>query len=231
MEVIIVGDNKKEISILTERLSEIPSVALVKSKHTVDDALLLHLKHPDAIFFLASNLLGNDASDLFAQLDTLNPVIVYGAQENQAFQAFQEGAVDYILLSADVKRFVVALKKAALLLQKSSAVNDTQPIIKDMYVRSNSKSLRVPFSEVLYIEAMADYVIIHTETFKYIVHYTMKGIQDHLPKEWFVRVHRSYIVNIDKIFAIDNQEIIIKDKRIPIGGSNKEYFYSRINII
>ena len=132
-----------------------------------------------------------------------------------------------MLLPGTQERFLRAVKRAERVVNSNSNL----PLVKDMYVRSNAKSLRVPFDSVMYIEAMADYVIIQTEDCKYIVHYTMKGIQDKLPADRFVRVHRSYIVNMDKIHAIDNQEVIIKEKRIPIGASNKDYFFSRLNLI
>jgi DNA-binding LytR/AlgR family response regulator len=230
MNAIIIGENKKENAALSQILSEMQSVTVLKIIDNMSDALAYYAKHKDSIIFLSANLLGETSGELMDQFTIQPPVVVFSSDSKGAIAAFDEGVADYILLPTSQARLTQALKKLDLRLTKKSEVA-LNANLKDMYVRSNAKSLRILFTDVLFIEAMADYVIIHTEGFKYIVHYTMKGIQDQLPTEIFVRVHRSYIVNIDKIHAIDNQEIIIKDKRIPIGGSNKEYFFSRLNMI
>jgi len=230
MNAIIIGANKKENTALDQLLSVIQTVTVLKTLDNVSDAVAYLSKHKDAAVFLSASLLGEDSTELMDQFTTQAPVIAFSMSSDHAITAFDEGVADYILLPGSQARVTLALKKAELRLRKKDEVS-LNAGLKDMYVRSSSKSLRVLFSDVLFIEAMADYVIIHTEGFKYIVHYTMKGIQDQLPSEIFVRVHRSFIVNLDKIHAIDNQEIIIKEKRIPIGGSNKDYFFSRLNII
>jgi DNA-binding LytR/AlgR family response regulator len=230
MNAIIVGENKKENAELLQLLTETQSVTVLKTVEDVSSAAVVFAKYKDAVIFLSGNLLGEASAELMDQFSSQPPVVVFSADAKGALLAFDEGVADYILLSSSPARVSQALKKLEIRIAKKSEVSFSNNF-KDMYVRSNAKSLRVLFSDVLFIEAMADYVIIQTEGFKYIVHYTMKGIQDQLPTDIFVRVHRSYIVNLDKIHAIDNQEIIIKDKRIPIGGSNKDYFFSRLNLI
>ena len=230
MNAIIIGENKKENTALSQILSDIQSVTVLKIIDNIADAVTYYAKHKDSVIFLSAHLLGESGAELMDQFTIQPPVVVFSSDTEEAMTAFEEGVADYILLPSSQERVVLALKKLEGRLTKASEV-PLNTNLKDMYVRSNAKSLRIRFTDVLFIEAMADYVIIHTEGFKYIVHYTMKGIQDKLPTDIFVRAHRSYIVNIDKIHAIDNQEIIIKDKRIPIGGSNKDYFFSRLNII
>ncbi len=230
MNVIIIGSNKKENTEIELLLLAIQTVTILKIVDNVSDALAYLSKYKDASLFISSDLLGEESAELMAQFTTEAPVVVFSSSSDHALDAFNEGVADYILLPSTQARVSQALKKSGLrLLKKDAPVLNAG--LKDMYVRSNSKSLRIMFSDVLFIEAMADYIIIHTEGFKFIVHYTMKGIQDQLPTDIFVRVHRSYIINLNKIHAIDNQEVIINEKRIPIGGSNKEYFFSRLNII
>lgn len=102
-----------------------------------------------------------------------------------------------------------------------------------MFVKSNSRLVKVNTADILFIEALKDYVVINTPTAKYTIHSTMKDIEKKLPSKEFIRVHRSYIVRIDKIASIEQPNIIIEGnkKMIPIGGSYKEDLYKRINLV
>jgi len=101
-----------------------------------------------------------------------------------------------------------------------------------IYVKSNSKLVKVQNSNILFVEALKDYVIIHTQTERYTIHSTMKDIEKKLPRDSFMRVHRSYILNLKKIKSIDSSIVIIEesDKRVPIGGSYKEELFKHLNL-
>lgn len=107
-----------------------------------------------------------------------------------------------------------------------------QNTVEHIFVKSNSKLVRLIKSEILFIEALKDYVNIHTENGKFTVHSTMKDIEAKLGNEDFVRVHRSFIVRMDKISSIDYPTLILgKDKKaIPIGGSYRDELSNRINL-
>jgi len=225
MNAIIIGSSKSEIEILKSYLEKVNSINLVAVIENPDTEVPAINQEEVSLMFIGGELVGEKSFDVFDFFEQSIPVIAFSKDDKFAIKSFDAGVVDYLVLPGSMDRFLRAVKRA----ERIASVR--APEIKDMYVRSNAKSLRVPFDSVLYIEAMADYVIIQTEDCKYIVHYTMKGIQDKLPVDRFVRVHRSYILNMDKIHAIDNQEVIIKEKRIPIGASNKDYFFSRLNLI
>ncbi|MBL4709858.1 MAG: response regulator [Flavobacteriales bacterium] len=101
-----------------------------------------------------------------------------------------------------------------------------------IYVKSNSKLVKVQNSNILFVEALKDYVIIHTEKERFTIHSTMKDIEKKLPEDTFMRVHRSFILNLNKINSIDSSIVLIEnsDKKIPIGGSYKEGLFKRINL-
>jgi DNA-binding LytR/AlgR family response regulator len=107
---------------------------------------------------------------------------------------------------------------------------DSKDII---FVKSNSRLVKVRTEDIYFIEALKDYVVINTGTTRYTVHSTMKDIEKKLPPNEFIRVHRSFIVRIDKIVAIDHANLIIEDdkKQIPIGGSFKDDLVKRLNMI
>lgn len=101
-----------------------------------------------------------------------------------------------------------------------------------IYVKSNSKLVKVQNEKILFIEALKDYVTLNTLTEKYTIHSTMKDIEKKLPEEFFIRVHRSFIINLKKISSIDGSLVHIENhsKPIPIGGSYKEKLYNRLNL-
>lgn len=102
-----------------------------------------------------------------------------------------------------------------------------------LFVKSNSKLVKVKTSDIFYVEALKDYVVVNTATTRYTIHSTMKDIEKKLPASDFIRVHRSFIVRIDKIVAIEQPNLILEDdkKLIPLGGSYKEALTKRLNLL
>jgi DNA-binding LytR/AlgR family response regulator len=99
-----------------------------------------------------------------------------------------------------------------------------------IFVKTNSKLVKLKTDDIYYIEALKDYVVIHTIDTRYTIHSTMKDIEAKMGKEDFLRVHRSFIVRLDKISTIDYPNLMIEkmDKIIPIGGSYREDLNNRI---
>ncbi len=102
-----------------------------------------------------------------------------------------------------------------------------------LFVKSNSKLVKVKTSDIFYVEALKDYVVVNTANTRYTIHSTMKDIEKKLPASDFVRVHRSFIVRIDKIVAIEQPNLILEDNKkvIPLGGSYKEALTKRLNLL
>ena len=102
-----------------------------------------------------------------------------------------------------------------------------------IFVKSNSRLVKVKTREMYYVEALKDYVIIHTKDAKYTVHSTMKDMLSKLPSSEFLRVHRSYIVRVDKIIAIEQNNLVIEDdkKIVPVGGSYRDELHSRLKFV
>lgn len=102
-----------------------------------------------------------------------------------------------------------------------------------LFVKANSKLVKVYLKDIYYVEALKDYVIINTQYARYTVHSTMKDIEKKLGTVDFVRVHRSYIVRTDKIQAIENQTVVLENekKAIPIGGSYRDELLTKLNLL
>ena len=108
--------------------------------------------------------------------------------------------------------------------------NEAEGVI---FVKSNSRLVKVNTNEVLFVEALKDYVVVNLGDAKYTIHSTMKDIEKKLPSKDFQRIHRSYIVRLDKIVAIEQPNIVIEGgkKILPIGGSYKDELFSRLNLV
>jgi DNA-binding LytR/AlgR family response regulator len=113
-----------------------------------------------------------------------------------------------------------------------SVVENIEPSNDFVFVKSNSKLVKLNTKDIYFIEALKDYVVIHAEDTRFTIHSTMKEIESKLSQQEFLRVHRSYIVRMDKIAAIEYPSLILEDnkKNIPIGGSYKEELQKRLNM-
>ena len=113
------------------------------------------------------------------------------------------------------------------------SIIENQEMSDILFIKSNSKLVKVHTSDIFFVEALKDYVIVNTVGARYTIHSTMKDIEAKLPSKEFVRVHRSFIVRIDKIISIEQPYLIIEHEKkpIPIGGSHKEELMKRLNLL
>ena len=110
-------------------------------------------------------------------------------------------------------------------------LSSEQQSSEHIFLKATARLLKIYPEDILWIEAYGDYVIIHTADEKYTIHSTMKGIDSKLPSSSFIRVHRSYIVRIDKIDAIENKILIINNKLIPISKTYKKPLMKCLNLL
>lgn len=212
-------------------------------KHFVEQTSGLHLLHVCTDAIEASNFLQNNAIDIvFLDIEmpemsgidllkvlTVKPeVILITSKTDRALEAFEYSVTDYLLKPITYPRFLQAVAKAK---EKREARPVPVAIPTDIYVRTDSKIVKVNLKDLLYVEALADYVMLHTLSHRYIAHSTMKGIERKLTPKEFIRIHRSYIINTEKIDAIEDLSVLINKKYIPIGTSYKENFIKRLNIL
>ena len=212
-------------------------------KHYIEKTNSIHLQHECKSAIEASNLLKEgdtdiiyldvempemSGMDLIKTLEEGYEIILITSAQEYAVEAFEKSVTDYLVKPVDYSRFLIATDKARKNIENLQRQNEKQ---KDIYVRSESKMIRINLLDILYVEALADYVIFHTLQKKHIVHYTMKGIENRLPSSIFARVHRSYIVNHQKIEALEDNSIIIGSKIIPIGASYREEFINSLNFL
>lgn len=165
--------------------------------------------------------------ELIKALDKSPQIILVTSKKEYAVEAFEYNVVDYLVKPVDYSRFLQAVNK----ITKPGEVVSNQGNKDEIFIKSDSKIVKLNYSSILYIEALADYAIIQLGNTRHIIHSTMKSLEQRLPEESFIRVHRSYIVNISKIDSIEDMNIVIGDANIPVGASYREKFMKKINML
>lgn len=165
-------------------------------------------------------------------------VVLTTAFDEYALKAYELDVVDYLLKPIPFERFVKATEKVYARFLKDVAQHQAPVQNKPekeneksdfAFIKSGNKTVKLYFNKILYIEGMRDYLQIHTEDSKIMTLLNFKKIQDILDPQRFVRVHKSYIISVDKIDYIENNAIKIKQKLIPVSNTYKVAFYNLLN--
>jgi DNA-binding LytR/AlgR family response regulator len=171
--------------------------------------------------------------DYLKMTSQLPMVIITTAYPSYALDGFQLDVLDYLVKPITFTRFFKAVTKAKDhhgLLQRSTQAgkSNADPARDHFFIKCDYKYERIYFDEILFVEAMQNYVSIHTTKGKYITLLYMKNVEQNLDKNAFIRIHKSYIVAISKIQAIENNEIIIQSHRIPISRNYRDQVIEKV---
>ena len=230
LNCIVVDDDEASRLMITKYIDKTDFLDLSGVFDNAIDAsnlLLSNDKHNVDLIFLDIEMPDMSGLDLARSLNGLQPVIFITSQKGYAAEAFEGNTVDYIVKPPEYSRFLKAVQKAKDRYEKTRNAE----LENYIFVKSESRFVRIPFDELIYLEALADYVIFHTINSKYVVHHTMKGIEKRLPDSIFSRVHRSFIINRTKISQIEDIHVSIGDNKIAIGAFYREKFLSKLNIL
>jgi DNA-binding LytR/AlgR family response regulator len=146
-------------------------------------------------------------------------VIFTTAYPEYAIEGFEVNAVDYLVKPISFDRFLKAAMKAKeVLAHKRMKAGEAA----HFFIKVDNALVKLQFDDILFVEALQNYVTIHTQSKKYISYLTFKSVEEYLPADRFIKVHKSYIVSADKVNSIDGNEICIGQQRIPISRSLKD---------
>ncbi len=155
------------------------------------------------------------------------PLIIFTtAYSEYALEGFELDVVDYLLKPISFPRFLKSVEKAQSYLHaRNKEISITQDFF---FIKCNGKIEKIILADVDYIEAMANYVIIHTRQKKYITYITFSGIEEQLPSDLFIRIHKSFLIAISAIQTIDGNEVITGSMRLPLSKNHRNEVMSRI---
>lgn len=232
MNCIIIDDDKLSRKIVEEFVGRTDNLTLIHSYENAVDAINAFKNEPDIdLIFLDIEMPEMSGLDFMESLKNPPQIIIISSKDKYALNAFDYDVTDYLLKPIAYSRFYKAVDKA----QDRFTKNKIDTKGDEIFIKKNSSLVRLKYDNILWVEALENYVIFNTFSDKYTIHFTMKAIEQKLPAHKFTRVHRSYIVNTSSINVIEDNSVIIKTKdgvkTIPIGKSYKDKLMGDINLI
>ncbi len=226
--VLIVDDEFLARKLLSEYVSKVDFLHLVdtcpdatKAMEVLNnervDILLLDIQMPDI-----------SGMEMLRLLKDKPAVILTTAFSEYAVDAFSLGVVDYLLKPFDYARFLQAINKAVSL-NLSASENISETANDYMMVKADYKLYKINFDDLLFIEGQHEYVTFHTKAKRITALYSLKNLEDILPKDKFVRVHKSFIVSIKNIEDIDKVNVTVSGNKIPVGASYRDALIERLS--
>jgi DNA-binding LytR/AlgR family response regulator len=228
LKCIVVDDDlmaRKSIERLCEKNEHLQ---LLNSFEKGNDALGFMEKEAVDLLFLDIEMPELSGIELLNRLPILPMIIFTTSKTEYAFDAFEFQAIDYIKKPVTAQRFEQAVSKAYEMAKKRQSY---QTQTNDLYVREDGRFIRVSCDEVLFFENVGDYVRIKTIKGQYIIHGTLKSIDEKLSDARFLKIHRSFIVNLDKIKDIEENSLVIDKTVIPISRANKGELMGRLKVL
>ena len=231
IRVIIVDDDELCISVIEDMISQLDDFICIETFQNALDAYNYLEANDVDVVFLDVEMPKMGGIELLKSLKKSPMVVMITSHEEFALESYEYNVTDFLKKPAEWSRFLKTIEKirkefldlAAQLLESSDQ--------EHVFIKTDSKLVQLNLSQVLCVEALGNYIRVHTEEDKYTVLSTMKEIEAKLPPKDFIRVQRSFIIRVDKVKAIEDNYIIIKDKEIHIGKSYKEDFNKRINYL
>jgi DNA-binding LytR/AlgR family response regulator len=224
---IIVEDEELAQDVIISHLQHFHQFELVGVYRNAREAMEGLQQQSIDLMFLDIHLPGMTGLNFLATIKDPPLVVLTTAHREYALESYEFNVIDYLLKPISLERFTKAIQKISggRLYNHTTEAEQTPDHI---FIRSNSKFFKVNFSEIIFIEGMKDYLKIHTPEFRLVTHQTMGEMEKQLPAKQFIRIHKSYIIAIPKIKAIQTNAVELPGKVLPIGISYKDTVMSMI---
>ncbi|WP_346862902.1 LytTR family DNA-binding domain-containing protein [uncultured Draconibacterium sp.] len=233
IKALIIDDEPLAQNVIKQYALKLPDLHIVD---TCNDAICAHkaLQAFDIdVIFLDINMPKMSGISFLKNLKNAPLVIFTTAYSEYALEGYELNAIDYLKKPFSFERFCKAYYKAEELIQlhkNAQAPNSVSITANDfLFIKSNKKSVKVKFSEILYIEGLGDYIKIHLTDNKLVTNLSMKKIFSLLPENQFYRTHKSFIISLDKVDSVEGNMVSINGNKLPIGNSYRQDFLSFVN--
>jgi len=226
LQCIVVEDEPSAQNILKKYIDDTPNLELAA---LFDNALeaRTYLQDSDQqvdLMLLDINLPKLSGISFLKSLADPPMVILTTAYDEYALEGYELEVTDYLLKPFSFERFLKAISKVEKRLEKEDITSNRSIIIK-----SNKKTYSLNPDDILYVEALGDYVTVHTAEERYTTYQTLKNMEKLLPRDRFIRVHKSYIIALDKIDYLEGNRFFIREQEIPIGSTYREQVKERFS--
>ncbi len=228
---IIADDEPLALEMLKGYVEKTPFLHLVKACSNAYEVIDVLSIGEGYLLFLDIQMPGITGIQLAKMLNSQALIVFITAYENYALESYKVNALDYLLKPVSYEEFLASAMKA----RKQKEINDrnhaSNPIEEYIIVKTEYKLLQIALSDIIYIEGLKDYVKIfrHSEPKPVLSIMSMKVIEEKLPTDTFMRVHRSFIVNLNRIQTVERSRIVFGDTYIPVSDNYKEKFHEFIS--
>lgn len=231
MNALIIDDNKIARTTIKQLAGKVSDITVVAECSDAMDAYNLLQSQPVDLLLLDIEMPGMSGLELTRNLVNRRPLIIFITSNREyAADAFDLSVVDYIIKPVTTTRFIQAIDKAREVLES----NREEVKIKEgefIFIRDSNIVRRLKLDDIIYAEAMGDYVKLYTPEKFYAIHTTLKAVEERLPASLFLRVHRSYLVAVNKIDTMDGGALVINGKPLPVADAYRAALNKRMNIL
>lgn len=236
MNCIIIDDEATARAIIGQLCTNISSLNILEEFPSAMQAIKYLNQNEVDLIFLDIHMPDFTGFDFIETLKNLPKIILTTSDANFAIQAFEYDCIaDYLVKPITLPRFQKAIQKVESTKQKSSKTEALDKVEtssgNDLYVNIDRRLIKIDIPSIYLIEAKGDYIYVKTEEKTYTVHSTLKKIEEKLPNDLFLKVHRSFIINVDKIIDIKDNSVLIKKDIIPVSRSNRPELMKRLNLL
>ena len=235
MNCIVIDDDATARLIIKKLCADFKEIAVLEEFGSAIEAIKYLNSNEVDLIFLDIHMPTFSGFDFIQTLKSPPKIILTTSDKNFALQAFEyDCVVDYLLKPIAKTRFNKSLQKLANLKKTGSSTSITNASKEDsdfIYVSVERRLVKINIPSIYFVEAKGDYINIKTGTKSYIVHSTLKKIEDKLPTSLFLRIHRSFIINVSEIVDIEDNSVLIQKSVIPISRSNKSELMRRLNLL
>lgn len=230
MKCLIVDDNKLARMAISELLSQSKKVKLIGECSSGIEAYGFIKSNPVDLVFLDIEMPGMSGIDLLKLLP-YPPIIIFSTSKKEyAVDAFELNVADYIVKPVSLPRLIQAIEKAQTIFNhRDNTIKKTEH--EFIFLKDKGALRKIKLSDILWIEATGDYVKIFIAEKWFMLHSTLKMLEEKLPSQKFLKVHRSYIIALDKIDYIEGGIIYINKMPVPLTETYKGTLFERLNMI
>jgi DNA-binding LytR/AlgR family response regulator len=233
MNCIIVDDDEMTCKILEGYVAKSASLTLIGTFSDSITARNIFTERKDIdLVFLDIVMPEMDGFDFITSLDYPPNIIIVSSAEKYAVKAFDFNVVDYLLKPVSYGRFVKAIDKTVRYFSRKEIVSTGD---EEIFIKKGSSLVKLKLKDIIFIEALENYVTLNTNDDRFTIHFTMKAIENQMPSGVFIRVHRSFIINKSMIQAIkeNSLDLIVGNtlKSIPVGKSFRDTLLNDINVM
>ncbi|WP_340075149.1 LytTR family DNA-binding domain-containing protein [Leptobacterium sp. I13] len=234
MNCIIVDDEASARVIIRQLCDQVKELTVIDEFPNAIEAMKFLNQNEVDLIFLDIHMPDFTGFDFIQTLKNPPNVILSTSDKNFAIEAFgYECIVDYLIKPMSQERFNKAIQKAknVTVSELGKSIAEKEDIENDLFVNIDRRLVKINIPDIYLVEAKGDYISIKTDNKNYVVHSTLKKIESKLPDDIFLKVHRSYIINLKKIIDIEDNSVLIAKDVIPVSRSNRPELMKRLNLL